>query len=83
MLVMVKLNSYLMSAKDLGIEQYFSISGYTITDWLSDTNSRFDILSVKDEERKLKEMEDKLDKLLSDDKKTELELKNIEDLLSE
>ncbi|MGV4321182.1 hypothetical protein [Bacillus mojavensis] len=77
----VKLNSYLLSAKDLGYEDQFIISGYKVEDWLTDIKSRLDILSKKDEERSLKVMEDKLAKLLSEDKKVELEIDEIESLL--
>lgn len=77
----VKLNSYLLSAKDLGYENQFIISGYKVEDWLTDIQSRLDILSKKDEERSLKAMEDKLAKLLSEDKKVELEIDEIESLL--
>ncbi|QPK89845.1 hypothetical protein IEN91_05250 [Bacillus velezensis] len=77
----VKINSYLLSAKDLGYENQFIISGYKVEDWLTDIQSRLDILSKKDEERSLKAMEDKLAKLLSEDKKVELEIDEIESLL--
>ena len=80
-LLMVKLNSYLMSAKGLEIAEGFEISGYHVSNWISDIQSKIDILSRKDEERNLKAMEDKLLKLLSDGKKVELEIDEIESLL--
>jgi hypothetical protein len=39
------------------------------------------VVNYKEEELKLKDLENKLDKLLSDEKKTELELNEIEDYL--
>lgn len=79
--LMVKLNTYLMSARDLGIEKEYLLSGYKIEDWISDIKARIEILSRKDEERTLKIMEDKLHKLLSEDKKVELQLNEIESML--
>lgn len=80
--LMVKLNVYRMSLKDLGLdEESLKVSGYTFTDWITDLKSRFDILSQKDEETKLKALENKLEELLSNEKKVELELSDIENLL--
>jgi hypothetical protein len=79
--LMVRVNLYLMSAKDLELLEIYTISGYKPEDWIIDLKARLDILSKKDEERKLKAMEEKLDRLLSDEKKTELELDEIESLL--
>ena len=78
--LLVKLNGYLMSAKALEISD-FSIGGYRADEWMSDIQLRIDILNRKDDENKLKDMESKLDRMLSDEKKTELEISEIEDLL--
>lgn len=75
----VKLNMYLMSAKDLSLD--FSVSGFPVSDWINDIKNRLNILEVKSEKENLRKMEEKLDKLLSSDKRTELELDRIEDLL--
>lgn len=79
--LMVRLNSYMLSAKDLNILDDYKISGYKVGEWIVDIRTKLDILSRKDEEIKLKVMEAKLDKLLSDEKKTELELNEIADIL--
>lgn len=80
--LMVKLNVYRMSLKDLGLdEESLKVSGYTFTDWITDLKSRFDILTQKEEETKLKALENKLEELLSNEKRVELELGNIENLL--
>jgi hypothetical protein len=60
-----------------------TISGYKYDDWLTDINAKLDLISVKEEENKLKEMETKLDRLLSNEKKVELEIDNIEKMLKE
>lgn len=80
MLLLVKLNSYRMSAIDLGMAD-FEISGYSVNTWIKDIKAKLDTLNLKKEESDLKTLESKLDKLLSEDKKTELELDEIAALL--
>lgn len=80
LLLMIRLNTYLMSAKDLDIDSPV-ISGYLISEWISDIKNKLEISDLKREKDELKKMEAKLDKLLSEDKKTELELDEIEGLL--
>ena len=79
-LLLVKVNMYLMSAKDLCIK--FEISGYNIEDWITDINNKMEIFEHKYKESELKTLETKLDKMLSDEKKTELELDEIAALLN-
>ena len=78
-LLLVKLNMYLISAKDLGIK--FEIAGYNIAEWITDIKSKIEIFEHKEKESELKALETKLDKMLSDEKKTELELDEIAALL--
>lgn len=80
LLLWIRLNSYLMSAKDLGMSD-FEISGYNVTEWIKDIKNKLEVSGLKKEESDLKKMESKLDKLLSDDKKTELEIDEIASLL--
>lgn len=80
LLLLIRLNSYLISAKDLNMTD-FEISGYSVTAWIKDIKSKLEVSSLKKEESDLKKMESKLDKLLSDDKKTELEIDEIAALL--
>ena len=80
LLLLIRLHSYQMAALDLGIDR-FEISGYSVTAWVDDIKSKLDVLTAKKEEADLKRMESKLDKLLSEDKKTELELDEIAALL--
>lgn len=81
--LLVKLNAYAMSAELLEILEDYNISGYNVMDWIKDLKSKLDNVNRKDEEQKLKVMETKLDQLLSNDKKVELELSEIESLLKE
>ena len=81
LLLLIRLNSYLMSAVDLGMND-FEISGYSVIAWIKDIKCKLDISGLKKEESDLKRMENKLDKLLSDDKKTELEIDEIAAMLN-
>lgn len=78
---LIILNSYRKSAEELNLLENFEYNGYHVNDWIDDIKNKLDVLNRKEEESKLKLMESKLDKLLSDDKKTELELDSIESLL--
>ena len=79
-LSLVRLNMYLMSAKDLKIN--LEISGYNIAEWITDIKCKIEIFEYKKKEAELKTLEVKLDKMLSDEKKTELELDEIAALLN-
>ena len=63
------------------LELDYKVSGYDLADWITDIKSRLVLLNRGNEEKKLKLMEVKLDKLLSNEKKVELELEEIEGLL--
>lgn len=79
-LLLVKLNMYFMSAKNLGIIE-LELSGYNVAEWMTDIKSKIEIFEHKAKEAELKALEAKLDKMLSDEKKTELELDEIAALL--
>ena len=77
--LMVKLNAYAMSADNLKID--LVISGYGVNEWLADISGKLSIITDKKKRDELKALEAKLDKMLSDEKKTELELDEIAALL--
>lgn len=80
-LLIIKLNMFVMSADSLKLPHPI-ISGYTTALWISDIRNKLDALNTKKEELELKQMEAKLDKMLSEDKKTELELNEIAAMLN-
>lgn len=81
-LLLIKVNMIAMSAKDLGLDiSKVIISGYSLADWLDDIKNYMKVQSYKDEKRKLNQLEKQLDALLSDDKRTELEIDSIAALL--
>ena len=57
------------------------VSGFQISDWISDLQLKIRLLNKDAEQKKLDELEKQLRKLLSEDKKVELELDSIEGLL--
>ena len=74
-LLKVRLHILEMSAEDLGMDlDEFTISGFTIDKWMHDIDTQISVLTRAEKEKKLKETENALNKLLSDDKRTELEL---------
>ena len=77
--LMVKLNAYAMSADNLKID--LVISGYGVNEWLADISGKLAVITDKKKRDELKALEAKLDKMLSDEKKTELELDEIAALL--
>lgn len=79
--MLVKLNAYAMSAKEMDLIEQYIICNYNVVDWISDLKSKLEFMSRKEEEAKLKAMEAKLDKLLSNDKRVELEIDEIAELL--
>ena len=78
-MLLVKLSLYKKEAENLDIK--LMISGYGINDWITDIKNKIDAMTARLEMNNLKAMEAKLDKLLSEDKKTELELDDIAALL--
>ena len=74
----IKLHMYEISADDLGIDIHsFTVSGFTVDKWMHDIQGRLDEIKRRETEKDLKADEKLLDSLLSEDKKTELALKDI------
>lgn len=80
-LLLVKLDSYLVSANRLNLT--LMLSGYDVLDWIEDIRDKLKDVEKKKKESELNKMESKLTTLLSDNKKTELELSDIETMLNE
>lgn len=79
--LLVELNALNMSAKELGVMPNYS--GYSLLEWITDVKNRMSMLEIKKKDSELKAMESQLEKLLSEDKKTELEIDKIAELLGE
>lgn len=74
-LLLIKLNSMRLSAKDLGIDtSKLMISGYSLDNWITDVKNNLSIQNYRTEKKKLDSLEKQLTALLSDDKQTELQI---------
>ena len=74
-IMLVELKALSNAARELKVKLNFS--GYNVEDWMEDLESKISVLKAKSEERQLKAMEAQLEKLLSEDKRTELEIDKI------
>ena len=79
--LLVKLNSYLLSAVDLGLDEEYVISGYLIDQWITDIKLKLEILKYEEEDRKLKLLESKLHVLLSSERQVSLAIEEIESMI--
>lgn len=83
-LLLIKLNSMRLSAKDLGIDtNKLMISGYSLDNWITDVKNNLSIQNYRTEKKKLDILEKQLTALLSDDKQTELQIDSLEELLKD
>lgn len=78
-LLLIKLNALKMSAKELELECV--VGGHSVEIWMEDVQGKLDILSKMDKQKELKKLEAVLEGMLSENKKIELQLDNIENLL--
>lgn len=78
--LLVWVNSLKMSCDNLKIEDY-KLDGFSLNDWMTDINNKLSIKNRKSEEEKLKKLESKLESMLSEDKKIELELNEISKMI--
>ena len=80
--LLVYFNMWAMSADDLGIDaEEVTWCGFSVLDWIEDLKSKKAVVEYATKKEQLSALEKKLDKLLSDDKKTELEIDAIADLI--
>ena len=83
-LLLIKLNSMRLSAKDLGIDtSKLIISGYSLDNWITDVKNNLSIQNYRTKKKKLDMLEKQLTALLSDDKQTALQIDSLEELLKD
>lgn len=83
-LLLIRLNSMRLSAKDLDIDtSKIMISGYSLDDWIMDVKNNLESKTYKKKKKDLDDLEKELTALLSDDKQTELKIDSLEALLNE
>lgn len=69
------------SAKDLGTAFDGTIHNFPIADWKKDIQTRMNQLSVDRKEKELKELDDRVNRLVSSDQRRVMELKALQDIL--
>lgn len=80
--IMCKLHTLEMAAADLELdESALVLSGFAVSDWMHDLKAKAALVKRQAKEAELKAFEKKLDALLSADKKTELEIDSIAEML--
>ena len=80
--LLIYFNTFRLSAIDLGLSpDIYKVNNFSVTQWMNDINQRIEYVKYKNRLNELEEKEKLLDKLLSEDKKTELELQSIENML--
>jgi len=76
----VKLKSY-KNIADEDFDGDFEMCGFPISSWIDDISNKLAIMDQKNTEKQLIDMNHKLNNLLSEEKRTELELEEIDNLL--
>lgn len=80
--LLIYFNTFRLSAIDLGLASHmYKVNGFGVDQWMNDIRNKIEYIDYKNHLKQLEEKERLLDKLLSEDKKTELELLNIEKML--
>ncbi|ALO79645.1 hypothetical protein HOBO_237 [Bacillus phage Hobo] len=80
--ILVRLHALVLAAEDLEIEiDVVELSGFPLSHWITDLKGKINEVAIREEEAELRKAEAALDKLLSQGKKVELELNNLEALL--
>lgn len=67
--------------KILGTTIEFSSGGFSLEQWVSDIQGRLKQVSLRQKKQAISEMEKKLESLMSNDLRTELELSKLEELI--
>lgn len=71
---------YVEAAKTLGVDNAptFAWQGYSVAEWTTDVRTRIEKLQIASKEAKLKQLEERLDKIVTPELRAQLELEAIE-----
>lgn len=61
----------------LQVDVEFSYMGYSVQDWITDLKTRIDFISINTEKKELAALEARIDKLVTNDQRREIELEEI------
>lgn len=81
-LLKVQINMLIMSANDMEIHPLdVKISGFSLSDWMADIDAKIEMAKYKKKKSDLDKMKKKLNDLLSEDRRNEIQLDIIESTL--
>lgn len=73
-----KERAYIEVAKELEVEAPpFTWAGYPVDEWLYDIKTRINKIQITSKKKKLEQLEERLNKIISPEKRAELELQDI------
>lgn len=72
-----KESAYDKAKEFLGVDGEFKWFGYSVSEWASDIKTRVDKIQIIDKKKELEKLESRLDKLISKERREELELEAI------
>ena len=81
-LLLAKEDYYVRAAKELGVKVVLKWQGYTFEAWKKDFKTRIGVININNKKIELADLEARLDKLISQDQRRELELAEIQKLLA-
>ena len=76
-----QLTNVIKTLRKIVVEDEIEIDGFPIEDWIDDLHGKYILLKNKIELKKLEDIEARLDKLISSELRTDLELNDIRKLL--
>lgn len=79
--ILAKLTAFRYGASQEGLVYKYTLSGFNINNWITDIKAKLANIEHAQELAKLRELEEKLNQLLSHEKRTELEINAIADML--
>lgn len=67
-----------MAEQQLGVKMSSKIQGYTVDDWFSDLKKRLASINIREEEKQLEALEQRLNSVLSPEARRQLEVEQLE-----
>lgn len=72
---------YAEAAEQLNVDVSFTWLGFTVEEWLADLQTRVSVLQIAKRRSELKDLEEKINKVVSPELRLEMEMKALEDTL--
>lgn len=69
------------AANLLGLDYEWDFNGYSYEDWMADFKTRANMLTLKEKEQELKELDARINKLVTPEQRRDMEIKELESIL--